>query len=211
MSNFDSHQQLLSEALRPKVISDLAVSNEIVSALEKFIKRGSIPNLLLYGAPGSGKTSAAKIIAENFDTYFVNGSDQRQQSSMLSGIIHFASTVSLAGLPKVCLIDEGDYLAKETQAALKVPIEKFSSHCRFIFTANDRTKLSDAIQSRLTSIHFTVPFTERDEIIERYTAGLYEKLRLLNYEVETEWLKNRVKLRFPDFRAIANDIEFKSI
>lgn len=210
MFDNDSHQKLLSEALRPKLLSELAISSKTISALEIFIKRGSIPNLLFYGDPGAGKTSAAKIIASRFDTYVINGSDQRKERSTISAIEQFASTVSMCGLPKVCLIDEGDYLPKESQAVLRGLIESLSSHCRFIVTANNRNKLSDAIQSRLTAIQFSVPIVERNAIIERYTTSLHEKLISLKYQVDRDWLKSRVLLRFPDFRSIANDVELNA-
>ena len=206
-----SSNMLLSEVLRPQHLGELAIPQNIINGLQAALNRNWLPNMLFYGSPGGGKTSAALIIAEHFDTYMLNGSDNRKERSTISGIEHFAVTASLFGRRKVCFIDEADYFPKEQQAVLRGFIEKYSSNCRFIMTANNKTKISEAIQSRLVCLHFSIPTSQRKEILERYTDNLLKKLNSLNYHIDKDWLAERVLLRFPDFRAIANDIEFNNL
>jgi replication factor C small subunit len=204
-------QSLLSEVLRPQHLGELAIPQSIINGLQAALDRNSLPNMLFYGTPGTGKTSAALIIAAQFETYQLNGSDQRKERSTISGIEQFAATVSLDGRGKVCFIDEADYFPKEQQAVLRGLIEKYSSNCRFIMTANNKAKISEAILSRFVGIHFAIPANQRREILERYTSDLLIKLSKLNYQIEKDWLVERVLLRFPDFRSIANDIEFNNL
>jgi replication-associated recombination protein RarA len=202
---------LLSEVLRPQHLGELAIPQNIINGLQAALNRNSLPNMLFYGSPGAGKTSAALIIAAQFETYMLNGSDNRKERSTISGIEHFAATVSFDGRGKVCFIDEADYFPKEQQAILRGFIEKYSSNCRFIMTANNKSKISEAILSRLVCVHFVIPTSQRKEILDRYTSSLLNKLNKLDYPIERDWLAERVLLRFPDFRAIANDIEFRSL
>jgi putative ATPase len=205
------NQSLLSEVLRPQHLGELAIPKSIIRGLEAAISRNNLPNMLFYGAPGAGKTSAAKIIAAHFDSYMINGSDQRKERSTITGIEQFAVTVSFEGKGKLCLIDEADYLTKEHQAVLRGLIENSSSNCRFIMTANNRSKITDAIQSRFVCIDFSIPVAQRKEIIDAYVINLHAKLIALGHNVDREWIMERVLLRFPDFRAIANDIDFNSL
>jgi DNA polymerase III delta prime subunit len=205
-SSFTS--ELLSEQLRPRCLNELAIPLEVIKRLEAMVTRRNVPNMLLYGSPGTGKTSAARIISSHFDTLTLNGSDQRKERSTVSLIEQFAATVSLEGKGKLCFIDEADYLPKDTQAVLRGLIEKYSSHCRFIMTANNKAKLSEALQSRLVAIHFIIPVQQRASILGHYTLTLHRKLKALGYEVTEEWLMQRVSTHFPDFRSIANNIEF---
>jgi len=202
---------LLSEVLRPQHLGELAIPQNIINGLQASLDRNSLPNMLFYGSPGAGKTSAALIIAAHFETYKLNGSDQRKERSTISGIEHFAATVSLDGRGKVCFIDEADYFPKDQQAVLRGLIEKYSSNCRFIMTANNKSKISEAILSRFVSVHFAIPTSQRKEILERYTSNLLTKLNKLAYQIDEDLLAERVLLRFPDFRAIANDIEFSTL
>ena len=205
------NHELLSELLRPQHLGELAIPQSIIKTLEAALAQNKLMNMLFYGAPGAGKTSAAKIIAAHFDTYMINGSDQRKERSTITGIEQFATTVSLESKGKLCLIDEADYLSKQQQAVLRGLIEKYASNCRFIMTANNKSKLTEAIQSRLYCINFSIPIAQRKEVLEAYISNLHAKLAALGHPVEMDWLMGRVLLRFPDFRAIANDIEFNSL
>ena len=104
--------QLLSELLRPRSIAELNLPPDISNSLQRMEKSGSVMNLLFYGEPGIGKTSAARILTEKTDVYEINGSFNNGDKTMLRGIEAFASTMSLIDRPKVCFIDEAEYLTK---------------------------------------------------------------------------------------------------
>jgi DNA polymerase III delta prime subunit len=209
MATSSNHAPLLSERLRPQSIDDLVLPKSTIKALKTMLAKNCTPNMLFSGMPGAGKTSAAKCLAENFDTLFLNGSDHRREKATLTQITMFASSLSLFLQPKLCLLDEGDYIPRESQAALRGIIERFSSSCRFLITANDPSRLLPAIRSRLYEINFDIRELDRDELTNGYAQRLNEKLKQLKINVDTDWLMERISLRFPDFRAIALDLEFE--
>lgn len=130
MSTFDT---LLSEALRPKALADLNLPDRLILSFERMVEKGSILNLLFYGKPGIGKTSAARILVNELgaDVYELNGSLSDGDKTTARGIETFASTLSLTDAPKICFIDEADYLTKEVQASLRGVIEKVHHNTRF--------------------------------------------------------------------------------
>lgn len=209
MTDTMTHKPLLSELLRPKSIDDLILPDSTIKALKAMLAIDRLPNMLFSGMPGLGKTSAALILAENFDTLFLNGSDQRREKTTLSRITTFASTMSIFCRPKLCLLDEGDYMPTENQAAIRGIIERFSNTCRFLVTANDPSRLMRAVRSRLYEINFDVKAIDRDKLLASYTQKLSAKLKQHEIIVSDDWLMERVSLRFPDFRAIASDLDFE--
>jgi DNA polymerase III delta prime subunit len=203
-----NHQQLLSEVLRPSSISELAIASTNAAVLEWCVQNKTVPNFMFHGESGIGKTSAAKIIASQFDTYTVNASDPRINRSIISAIEHFAFTLPMFGKTKLCVIDDGDCLPYSTEAKLRMLIEHTSSNCRFLITAKKKSPFLKAIQYCVASVEFSIPAAEEDEILSRYTATVQRKINALGYVVELSWLKSRIAENFPNFRAIANDIEY---
>lgn len=126
------HIQLLSETLRPSSLADLNLPDNLYSSFERMIKRRSIINLLFYGKPGIGKTSAARILLKEIDAdiYEINGSFNKGDKTMVNRIEDFSSALSVEDKPKVCFIDEADHMSKEVQASLRYIIEKVSSTTR---------------------------------------------------------------------------------
>ena len=207
------HSPLLSEVIRPKSLADLTLPASLTSSLERMLERRTIQNLLFYGKPGIGKTSAARILLREIDAdaYELNGSFNKGDKTMLNDIEVFSSHISLEGRPKVCFIDEADYLSKEVQASLRYMIEKFSRSTRFLLTANDVERLSPAIRSRCNPICFDVFPTEVSEIIDRMIDRYTKVLNSLGHSVEHKRLREIVALNFPDLRNIANRIELELI
>ena len=132
------------ETYRPKVIDDCILPENIKKTFKEFVEKGEIPNLLLSGPPGIGKTTVAKALCNELDLDYllINGSEESGIDTLRNKIKHFASTVSLQGGYKVVILDEADYLnPQSTQPALRGFIEEFSSNCRFILTCNFKNRI----------------------------------------------------------------------
>ena len=210
MSNLNP---LLSETLRPQALADLNLPGSLLASLERMVARRSPLNLLFYGKPGIGKTSAARILLRDLDAdvYELNGSFNKGDKSMLKGIEGFASTVSLMGKPKICFIDESDHMTKEVQASLRYMIENTSNTTRYLLTANDVEKLTPAMRSRCTSICFDVFPTDVPEVVDRMVARYSQILINLGYSPDPQRLREIVGVYFPDLRNIANRLELEFI
>ena len=200
---------LLSELLRPRSVSELNLPSDISSSLERMEKSGAVMNMIFYGEPGIGKTSAARILTQNSDVFEINGSFHLGDKTVQKEIERFASTVSLFSQPKVCFIDEAEYLAKEVQAGLRHTIERFSATTRFILTANDIKKVTSAITSRCAPICFDVAPKDRASVIERMIARYERRLSEVGYQYDLNHLREIVSIYFPDLRSIANQFQLK--
>ena len=201
------HEMLLSELLRPRSVAELNLPLYNCRALERMEKSGSVMNLLFYGEPGIGKTSAARILTENADVYEINGSFNHGDKAMLKGIEEFASTLSLTDQPKVCFIDEADYLKAEVQSALRHIIEKFSASTRFVLTANDFKRITPAIRSRCLPVCFDVAPKDRAVVVNKMVARYEQRLTEFGYEYDPTLLREIVGIYFPDLRNIANQLQ----
>lgn len=201
----------LSEKLRPKSIDDLNMRPNVSSMIEQMIQNGSISNLLFYGKPGTGKTTAARLIAQKIDAdcYELNGSFNDGDKTLVKNIENFGTSLSMFGKPKICFIDEADYLSNNVQASLRKIIEYVSSNCRFIFTANDINRLSDAIQSRFICINFDQMLFDHASIISQMINKYETMLPLCGYKFDREIVSKCVRLYYPDFRAVANRFEIE--
>ena len=199
--------QLLSELLRPRSIAELNLPPDMMGSLEKMEQSGSVMNMLFYGEPGIGKTSAARILTEKTDVYEINGSFNNGDKAMLKEIEKFASSMSLNLKLKVCFIDEAEYLTKEVQAGLRYTIEKFSGSTRFILTANDFKKVTPALRSRCAPICFDVSPRDRPLVMERMLARYQLRLSEFGFDYDPIRLREIVSIYFPDLRSIANQLE----
>jgi DNA polymerase III delta prime subunit len=201
------NNKLLFELLRPRSVSELNLPPDVSRSLERMEKSGSVMNMLFYGGPGIGKTSAARILGKDADVYEINGSSCYGDKFTLRSIENFASSMSLFVKPKICFIDEADYLTKEVQAGLRHTIEKFSATTRFILTANDINKVTPALQSRCAPICFDVAPMDRPVVVERMIARYEHRLSEFGYEYDPTRLREIVSIYFPDLRNIANHLQ----
>jgi DNA polymerase III delta prime subunit len=209
-----THDTPLTELLRPQELSELTLPEREIERLQRMLNAHNPMSMLFYGPPGMGKTSAARIFVKargDFDTYEVNGSLETGIDTVRSSIERFASTLSFTEGPKLCFIDEAEYLSKNAQASMRGVIERFSNTCRFLLTVNDIGKIMPAIRSRLVCISFAIDAVSGPSIIARMQKRLSTKLEACGVRFDPERLNDIVAMYFPDFRSIVNRLEFEFI
>ena len=201
----------LSEKLRPTMLHALNLEPNVEAMLQRMIENSSISNLLFYGKPGNGKTTTARVImkAMNADIYELNGSIITSDKTMVNQIENFATSVSFIDSPKICFIDEADYLTMKVQASLRNLIERVSSNCRFIFTANNVNRIHAAIQSRFTRVDFDIMLFDYSLVIEKMTKHYEMNLPMHGYKFDDEIVRKNLRNYYPDFRAVANQFEIE--
>ena len=148
------------EKYRPKTVDDCILPNELKSTFQKFVDDKNIPNLILAGGPGVGKTTVAKAMLEQLscDYICINGSLSGNIDTLRNDIKQFASSVSFSGGRKYVILDEADYLnPQSTQPALRNFMEEFSKNCGFILTCNFKNRIIEPLHSRCSVIEFKIP------------------------------------------------------
>ena len=202
----------LSELLRPKEFADLLQPKAIIDPLEAMAKALAPNNLIFYGPPGVGKSSAARILLARLgdNSFEINGSLERGVD-IVRLIENAAGNVGLGSGPRVCFIDEADYLSKNAQGGLRGVVEKAHSNCRFILTANKVRKIDLAIRSRCMPICFDISAAASEEIIARTLPKYVAKLRTLGIPIAEQRVRELFYIHFPDLRSLANRIEFETL
>jgi len=205
------------EKYRPKTIDDCILSQDIKETFKEFLNQKEIPNLLLSGTAGTGKTTVARALCEQLgvDYIIINGSDEgRQIDTIRTKIKNFASTVSLTeeANHKVVIIDEADYMnADSVQPALRNFIETFYNNCRFIFTCNYKNKIIPALHSRCTVVDFTI---KNGQKVKTATALMDRLSNILNeekIEFDKKVLAELIQKYYPDFRRTINELQRYSV
>jgi putative ATPase len=205
------YQQQLSELLRPQQLGDLTIAQKDIDRLKRMADSGDIMDLIFYGEPGTGKTSAARILIKAIGVDHpleVNGSSASGIDYIRQKISPYARGPSVFFNKKVVFIDEADGLSKAAQSSLRYEIEN-KRNARFIFTANHIGKLSEPIQSRMLSVCFDVSPVHRVEVLKRLGERYQAKLTKLGIQFEKDRLSEIMGLYYPDFRAIANNLEYE--
>ncbi len=208
-----SDEFLWVEKYRPQTIQDAILSKHLENTFLQFVENGEIPNLLLCGSAGVGKTTVAKALCEQmgYDWIILNGSSEGDIDTLRTKIVNFASTVSFSGKGKVVIYDEADYLTAVTQPALRNFIEEFSKNCRFIFTCNYKNKIIPALHSRCSVIEFTTPKEEKQRLAGSFFKRVQDILTQENIQFENEIVASMVSKFFPDFRRTLNELQKISI
>jgi replication-associated recombination protein RarA len=201
----------LSELLRPKEFRDLIQPLEIIQRLEAMVKDAAPANMLLYGSPGLGKTSAARILLSKLGGNCVelNGS-LSTGIDVVRDITRYASSVGVLEGPRICFIDEADYLSVNAQAGLLGVIERHAGNCRFLLTANDIRKFQPALKSRCMPICFDIRSSDAEDAITRLLPRYAKRLEELGFKIDGSRLKELLSIYFPDLRAFANRVEFEA-
>jgi DNA polymerase III delta prime subunit len=199
------------EKYRPQTIEDCILPDATKATFKEFLKKGEVPNLLLCGTAGTGKTTVARALCEELgcDYIVINGSDEgRQIDTLRTKIKSFASAISFESKTKVVIIDEADYLNRESvQPALRAFIETFSENCRFIFTCNYKQKIIAPLHSRTTVIEFKTG--KKDQV---GLAGKFMKRMQFVLDAEGVTYKDKVLAELlmkyiPDYRRVLNELQ----
>jgi DNA polymerase III delta prime subunit len=204
-------EYLWVEKYRPNNIGDCVLPKELKTTLSEFVKNKNIPNLILSGGPGVGKTTVAKaMINEIGATYMlINASEDGNIDTLRTTIKNFASTVSLEGTGrKYIILDEADYLnPQSTQPALRGFMEEFSNNCGFILTCNYISRLIPALQSRCSIVQFTTPKTEKPKLGMEFLVRVKDILNKENVKFDEKVVMEVLFKYFPDWRRVLNELQ----
>ena len=199
------------EKYRPQTIEDCILPDATKATFKEFLKKGEVPNLLLCGTAGTGKTTVARALCEELgcDYIVINGSDEgRQIDTLRTKIKSFASAISFENKTKVVIIDEADYLNRESvQPALRAFIETFSENCRFIFTCNYKQKIIDPLHSRTTVIEFRTDKKDQPVLASKFMKRMKFVLDAEGVTYKDKVLAEILMKYIPDYRRVLNELQ----
>ena len=204
------------EKYRPKTIEDCILPESIKKTFQDFLNKGEIPNMLLAGPPGIGKTTVAKALCNELgvDVYVINGSDEgRFLDTVRNNAKNFASTVSLSSdaKHKVVIIDEADNTGNDVQLLLRAFIEEFAGNCRFIFTCNYKNKIIEPLHSRCAVVDFSIKGKEKTALAGSFFKRLQNILDAEGVEFDQRVLAELINKHFPDWRRVLNECQRYSV
>ena len=204
------------EKYRPKTIEECILPEQTKKTFLDFLDKGEVPNLLLSGPAGCGKTTVAKALCKQLgvDVYVINGSDEgRFLETVRNNAKNFASTVSLSSESKhkVIIIDEADNTTPDVQLLLRASIEEFSGNCRFIFTCNYKNKIIEPLHSRCAVVEFGIQGKSKQEIAAAFFGRLVDILKQERVEADKKVLAELINKHFPDWRRVLNECQRYSV
>ena len=201
------------EKYRPKKITDCILPDSIKNTFLEFVGQKEIPNLLLSGGSGVGKTTVARALCEELkaDYIIINGSEESGIDVLRNKIKQFASTVSLQSGSKVVILDEADYLnPQSTQPALRGFIEEFHRNCRFIFTCNFKNRIIEPLHSRCSVIEFKIN-GNKIMLAEQFMERVEKILKSENIGFDEPVVAQLIMKHFPDWRRVLNELQRYSV
>ena len=200
------------EKYRPKKVSDCILPDTTINVFKGFVDQGEIPNLLLSGTAGVGKTTIAKALCEEIGASYIiiNGSDEgRFLDTVRNRVRQFATTVSLTSgaAHKVVIIDEADNTTNDVQLSLRTAVEEFHNNCRFIFTCNFINKIIEPLHSRCTVVDFRIKPDESQKLQASFFQRLMQILASEKVKYEQKVIAKLIKRYYPDWRRLINECQ----
>ncbi len=203
-------EALWVEAYRPKKITETILPEDLKNTFLNFVEKGSVPNLLLTGRAGVGKTTVARALLNeiNADFIVVNGSMHGNIDTLRTDILNFASSVSFSGGRKYVILDEADYLnPNSTQPALRNFMETYSKNCGFILTCNFKNRIIEPLHSRMSVIDFNIPKDQKAKLASLFFKRIQDILKKENVEFDSKAVGALIVKHFPDCRRILNELQ----
>jgi DNA polymerase III delta prime subunit len=201
---------LWTEKYRPKTVDDCILPERLKKPFQEYVNQKTIPNLLLSGGPGVGKTTVAKSLCNEIgcDYIVINGSDESGIDTFRVKIKNYASSMSLSGGRKVIIIDEADYLnPNSTQPALRNAIEEFAGNCSFVFTCNYKNRIIEPLHSRCAVIEFGLKNGEKAKMASAFFKRIQSILQSESVDYDDAVIAELIKKHFPDFRRVLNELQ----
>jgi len=197
------------EKYRPQRIADCILPDALKATFQKFVDDKSVPNLLLAGTAGIGKTTVARALFSEIgaDYIMVNGSLDGTMDTLRNRIVGYASTVSLWGGRKYVILDEADYLSHHVQPALRNFMEQYSHNCGFVLTCNFKNKIIEPLQSRCSTIEFRVTNKDKPVIAAQFMGRACEILTKEGVNFDKKIIAELIKKHFPDWRRVLNELQ----
>lgn len=201
---------LWCEKYRPKAVADTVLPVDLKKTFQQFVNDGVVPNLLLTGRAGTGKTTVARAMLEELgcDYIIINGSLNGNIDTLRNDIQSFASSISLSGGRKYVILDEADYLnANSTQPALRNFMEEFSKNCGFILTCNYPNRIIKELHSRCSVVNFKIPNVEKPKLASAFFRRVADILSHEGVTFDAKAVAGVVEKHFPDFRRTLNELQ----
>ena len=198
------------EAYRPHTIADTILTPTLQATFQQFVDDQSVPNLLLTGRAGVGKTTVARAMLDQLgaDYIVINGSMHGNIDTLRTDILNFASTVSFSGGRKYVILDEADYLnPNSTQPALRNFMEEYSRNCGFILTCNFKNKLIDPLISRCSVVEFNIPKEDKPKLAVKFYKRVLDILKKENIDHDPKAVAGVIEKHFPDWRRVLNELQ----